>query len=597
MLGPIAYREVITLPRKGGHYVTRAVYLGVLWVLALTAWQAVVGWEQLATIGDNARFHIILFQILVYAQLTLLLFFSALTSANNITIEKDRRTFVLLLMTDLRNYEIVLGKLFGSMLQILILLFGTLPIFALLLFLGGITGQQVIQAFLIMAATTIAAGSLGTLVALWRDKTFQTLALTVLYLVLYLILVWGLSVLPELVGFISVDMVDNVQACLDPVSALQSVLEPFSQSNSIIPAAYGYTVAMLGLSVLINFVSIWKLRKWNPKGEPIMQREKIADGPEVDRAKAHAAPGKLRNVWANPILFREIMTRAYGNRPLIVKAAYFLVLGLICYYALLPLFRGEYGNPWLAAQGLVPVTILSMLLINAQAVTAITTERDLRSLDLLLVTDLTAQEFIFGKLLGILYNTKEFLLPPLILAIIYGVNGFMASPPELGRNMESTACVVVAMLVVFAFIMVFGVHVALRNKSSRLAIANALGTVFFLTCGTLVCIFLILINGRFEYQWASFIFFLAAGIGGLWWVLSADRPSTALTLAAWLCPLGVFYTVTTVLIGKPGTRESADPIMPFLVIVGAFGFTLAAMMVPLLSEFDVAMGRTTSDAD
>ena len=49
----------------------------------------------------------------------------------------------------------------------------------------------------------------------------------------------------------------------------------------------------------------------------------------------------------------------------------------------------------------------------------------------------------------------------------------------------------------------------------------------WLSVGTLVCIWLILINGRFEYQWFSFIGFLSAGIGGLWWVLNGDRQWTA----------------------------------------------------------------------
>jgi hypothetical protein len=136
--------------------------------------------------------------------------------------------------------------------------------------------------------------------------------------------------------------------------------------------------------------------------------------------------------------------------------------------------------------------------------------------------------------------------------------------------------------------------VALRLVNSQLAIINTLGTVFFLSVGTLVCIYLILINGRFESQWFSFIFFLAAGIGGLWWVLSADRPSAALTMASWLCPPSVFYCVTSILVAKPGSEESGDPLVPFLVVGGAFGFAVAAMLVPLLSEFDVALGRTTA---
>ena len=126
---------------------------------------------------------------------------------------------------------------------------------------------------------------------------------------------------------------------------------------------------------------------------------------------------------------------------------------------------------------------------------------------------------------------------------------------------------------------------------------NTLATVFFLSVGTLVCIAIILINGRFEYQWTSFIFFLFAGIGGLWWVLSADRPSAALNLASACCPVAVFYTVTNILVARPGSQQSTDPLLPFLVIVGAFGFTIAAMLVPLLSEFDVALGRTTGGGE
>src|SRR5262249_24744452 len=108
---------------------------------------------------------------------------------------------------------------------------------------------------------------------------------------------------------------------------------------------------------------------------------------------------------------------------------------------------------------------------------------------------------------------------------------------------------------------------------------------------------LILINGRFEYQWFSFMFFIAAGIGGLWWVLNGDRPTAALTLASWLGPIAGFYTATNILVGQPGLQESTDPLIPFLVAGGTFGFTVAAMLVPLLSEFDVALGRTTAGGE
>src|SRR5262249_59805606 len=105
---------------------------------------------------------------------------------------------------------------------------------------------------------------------------------------------------------------------------------------------------------------------------------------EKDRLKAHAAPGAVRQVWENPILWREMRTRAYGRRPLLVKTAYFIVLGLICYYALAPVWGAPDRPQFVAALGLVPVAIISLLLVAAQSVTAITSERDTGALHLLL---------------------------------------------------------------------------------------------------------------------------------------------------------------------------------------------------------------------
>ena len=161
MLGPIFNREWLTLPRRPRHYLMRSLSLGGLWVLAFTVWQTTVGWEEPAGINDLSRFGLLLFQVFSYVQLVLLLFFSALSAAGTISQEKDRRTFVLLLMTDLRNYEIVLGKLFGSLLQILLFLAGMVPILFLVVLLGGVDPAQVLEAALVLAMTSLAAGSLG----------------------------------------------------------------------------------------------------------------------------------------------------------------------------------------------------------------------------------------------------------------------------------------------------------------------------------------------------------------------------------------------------------------------------------------------------
>ncbi len=613
MLGPIFRRELVTVPRRASHYGARAALLGLIGVLGVTAWQATVGFSRDATLGETARFGILLFQIVVYVQLVLVLFFATLSAASAVSQEKDRRTFILLLITDLRDSEIVLGKLVGSLLPILVLLAVAVPVLTMFLLLGGIDPTQVFQTGAVMAASAFAAGSLGGVVALWRERTFQALALSVLLLTLYLGLAQAAPVLGRLVAPEYVDW-GVVRAWLDPLSALRSALDPDLadlDNPTAIPPAIGNALTLTVLGVGLNLFGIGKLRAWNPSGEPVMQREKSKDDPEeamtaeevkAYRAQAHAAPGAARPVWENPVVWREIRTLAYGRRPLLVKVAYFVVLAFVAYFAVAALTSPAGRPTFAAAYGLVPVTILSLLLVSAQAVTSITSERDGGALDVLLVTDISPYEFVFGKVLGVLYNTKEYLLPPILLAVVYAALGQYTRPlpgestlDTFLANLGPMLAVVVALVVLFAFVTILGLHVALRIINSRLAIINTLGTVFFLSVGTLICIYLIVINGgSFANQWLSFVLFLVLGIGGLAWVLSADRPSSALTLGSVLCPLAMFYCVVNVVIARPGTEDSADTLAPLVALVAAFGFTVAAMLVPLLSEFDVQLGRTTA---
>ena len=89
-----------------------------------------------------------------------------------------------------------------------------------------------------------------------------------------------------------------------------------------------------------------------------------------------ALPGPYRRPWANPILWRELMTRAYGTKPLIIKGCYVLLFALGTGF-FLNLARGM-ENPLQSMLCLIPVglAILSLVLINAQGVTALTSERD-----------------------------------------------------------------------------------------------------------------------------------------------------------------------------------------------------------------------------
>ena len=186
MTGPVLARELAIAPRRGRVFVFRTVYISVLLILMCTSWLVLTGSQTVLGVGDLARFGATLFRILVPLQLALVVFLSALGAASSVAVEKDRRTLLLLLLTRLSDTELVVGKLLASLLMPSCMLLGAIPVFLLISLFGGVETLQVAGVFLVAFATLFLAGSLGSTLALWREKTFQTLSMTVLLLVLWI---------------------------------------------------------------------------------------------------------------------------------------------------------------------------------------------------------------------------------------------------------------------------------------------------------------------------------------------------------------------------------------------------------------------------
>ena len=51
--------------------------------------------------------------------------------------------------------------------------------------------------------------------------------------------------------------------------------------------------------------------------------------------------------------------------------------------------------------------------------------------------------------------------------------------------------------------------------------------------------------------------------------LPSTRIPAALNLASAMLPIAVFYSITNILIGRPGSAETTDPLYPLLVTGGA----------------------------
>jgi len=572
------------------------------------------GTQVVQNLGDLARFGSTFFQILAPLQLALLIFLAAFGAASAVSQEKDKRTIILLLLTRLTNQELVLGKLFSALLSPLLLVFASIPVLMSVQLFGGVSGNQVTRVIIITYAATMVAGSLGSTYALWREKTFQTLSITTLTIVLWLALWEGIYALG-----LSNSFLHSLANWASPVRGIAAAIIPTIGSQatwSFSDPAICFSLFAVVMTFLLNAIAIAKVRVWNPSrevrrrhqqeedvvsildkqlsDEEVSQIAEQARASHVDamrRAGTYAeANSESRRVWDNPVLWREICTWAYGRKIVIVRVAY----GLMFILALVGLNQSlsdiTNGVPRAglssifpaAATSLAPLFLVSLIIINALAVNSITNERDGQALDLLLVTDISPAEFVFGKLWGIFYVTKEMIILPLLISIYLLIRG--------GIDFEGFLFLLTGLTVLIFFVTMLGVHCGLNYASSKSAISVSMGSVFFLFLGVITCIMVMIsFSGSFEQQLAPFLAFILGGSVGLYVALGFRNPSSAIFWSTLLLPFATFHAITSFFIEHHLTSV--------MVISVIYGFTTLAMMMPAIGEFDVAMGRTQSADD
>lgn len=581
-VGPAFTRQAAIAPRRVWFFAARTVFVAALFGIVLTSWQLLIGSQRVENLGDLAWFGAAVTRILAPLQLAVAMPFSALLVASAVALEKDRKTLELLLMTNLSNSELVLGKLLAGMLTVIMVVVAALPLLMLVALLGGVSFGQIVRIETVTLASALVAGSLGSTIALWREKTFQALAITALAIVLWLVA--GEIIATGALGqaWLGVPIV-NWAIALSPWRAIQAAAEPVFGTEGFAELVYGpvgwFAAFSAFATLVLNGIAIARVRVWNPTRE--IQIADTEDSAATNNV--HRAPGKVREVWDNPVLWREICTRAYGKKVVIVRLAYWVVMAT-CLGALVVTSRdaGTAGHgPTAAAQSVTALLVVSLILLNSAAVTAITSERDSRALDLLLVTDLSPKEIVFGKLLGAFYTAKEMVLLPLVAF------GYLRYAELL--TTEQVIFLLAGWVVMTIFAATLGLHAGITYANSRTAIATSVGTLIFLFLGIATCMRMMLAFNAFEYQLTSFLGFIAGGSVGLFVALGWRNASQAIFWASLALPFATFFVITSYLLG--------DYDRVFLVTVTAYGFAVAAMMVPAVSEFDVALGRTIHKDD
>jgi ABC-type transport system involved in cytochrome c biogenesis permease component len=447
--------------------------------------------------------------------------------------EKREGTLGLLFLTDLRGYDVVLGKLLSQSLRAVYALLAAFPIMGLALLSGGVTGGEFWRSILVICNTLIFSLALGMLVsAISRDSTKAMNAT----LFLCLLILAGLP-------FADFALAGFVPSRFHAMFSLASPGYLFTHTDGSRFGQY-WICLVLQNALAWAFLAIASLRTPHAWQEKSNASEAARPSPfhhwRFGEPRARAAL-RRRFLDENPILWLALRDRWLPRFVWMLTLV--LILGrsgeLACLYVqgTLPPIQGVLHQ---IAQSLQGLFVLGLVLwVASQASRFFVDAVRNGALELVLVTPASPDEIVRGQ-----WNAlwRTFLFPAICVAVFQIVDGYLSiqqmihssSNIKLPANFKfnSVAVMVTSVtvgIVTFATSLVavswFGMWMGLTNRKNSVAVLKTVCFVFLLPWLALVFVqIFISILGAFTRQpfWFSQVImgFLSLGKDAFFFIMA-----------------------------------------------------------------------------
>jgi ABC-type transport system involved in multi-copper enzyme maturation permease subunit len=176
---PIVERELRVAARKRSTFWLRVVAA----LVALIIGAGLMILTSITPIG-TPRTGVILFSILTWLGMAAALGAGLFFTSDSLSQEKREGTLGFLFLTDLRGYDVVLGKLLATSLRGVFALLALLPILAVTLLMGGVTGAQFWKTALALVNALVCSLAVGLFVSAISRDPQKALAGTFLVLLI-----------------------------------------------------------------------------------------------------------------------------------------------------------------------------------------------------------------------------------------------------------------------------------------------------------------------------------------------------------------------------------------------------------------------------
>ena len=317
-------------------------------------------------------------------------------TADLLSEEKRAGTLGLLFLTDLKGYDVVLGKFMAQWLNSFYCLLALLPALALPLLLGGVTGGEFWRVVLALINVLFFSLAAGILISALGWETRRTMGST------FWLLVLASAVLPLLAWAGS-------RVSPSPVWSLLNWLSPFSSFANAAemryvrrPQAFWVSFLVLGClgSLCLAIASLIIPRVWKQakdRSAALFPRAVSLARGRRSAAQRNKARTTLLN--RNPVLW--LASDQLGNQwgAWIIVSLWTLVVLFGVIFQL-----GGSSMPFLGSYAIAPFGFCLKFLFALQAGRLFSDHRRSGALELLLSSPLTSREIMRGQMLALMRN-------------------------------------------------------------------------------------------------------------------------------------------------------------------------------------------------
>ncbi|HUT29015.1 MAG TPA: ABC transporter permease subunit [Sedimentisphaerales bacterium] len=266
LTGPIFDKELRVSSRRRRNYVLRFVYLGLLTTFLVLVWlqfvtfsgSALMHAAQMAEAGKAIVTMIIWFQFCAIQLVAIIMLSAAISD------EIYNRTLGLLMTTPINSFQIVMGKLFSRLLQLILLMAISLPLLAIVRVFGGVPWNYLAAGLCITISTVIFVGSLSLFFSIYSRRPYVVIILTFLTLGVIFALLPLLAAL-WLHGTVSEKEFFGVLRYVNPYAELALITDNMMSPRGVVRATTTAWLNRCGItlaaSVLILCLSALKVRK------------------------------------------------------------------------------------------------------------------------------------------------------------------------------------------------------------------------------------------------------------------------------------------------------------------------------------------------